>query len=474
MAQRLDRLLNDVDVYERPVDARRIEITGLTEKLQDVTTGSLFFCVKGAHVDGHDFAPQAADQGAAALVVARMIDGLEVPQVQVSDVRAAMAPIAAEFYDQPGRKLRIAGITGTNGKTTTTELLATILRHHRWSTMTIGTLSGHYTSPPAIDLQRLLSEAVARRDHAVVMEASSHALDQHRVDAIRFGVGVFTNLTQDHLDYHKTMSRYFEAKTLLFEPGRSDNAVVNIDDEYGRQLYDRLAIPCITYGLEDAEELYIGPNGSRFTWQGQTIQLHLLGKFNVYNALAAASAARAMGISTGEIAEALSQANPVRGRMEQVDLGQPFNVVVDFAHTPDGLENVLTTARGLAEEKDGRVLVVFGAGGDRDAEKRPLMGEVVKRLADEIVVTNDNPRSEDPDEIARQIVAGMADQTHVHVYLDRKQAIEEAIRHAQPNDVVVIAGKGHETTQEINGNKLPFDDRQVATDVLRAMGGQES
>jgi UDP-N-acetylmuramoyl-L-alanyl-D-glutamate--2,6-diaminopimelate ligase len=469
MQKRLDRLLNDVDVFERPSDMRRLEVNSLTERVQDVKPGALYFCVRGANSDGHDFAREAVQQGAVALVVERMLDGISIPQVQVGDTRAAIAPMAAEFYDHPDRKLRIAGVTGTNGKTTTTQLLASIFRHRGWPTTTIGTLSGQYTSPPAVDLQRMLSDAVTRRDHSVVMEVSSHALDQHRVDSVRFNVAVFTNLTQDHLDYHKSMSRYFEAKTLLFEPGRSDNAVVNIDDEYGRQLTDRLAIPVLTYGLSDAKNLVMSAHGSTFEWEHQSISLRLLGRFNVYNALGAATAARAAGVQASDIAEALSQVEPVRGRMEQVEEGQPFTVIVDFAHTPDGLENVLASARALAEPNSGRLFVVFGAGGDRDVEKRPLMGEVAKRLADFVVVTNDNPRTESPEAIVDQILGGMPDRQNVHVFLDRKVAIEQTIQHVSRNDVVVIAGKGHETTQEINGHKQPFDDGRVVVDAIKKL-----
>jgi UDP-N-acetylmuramoyl-L-alanyl-D-glutamate--2,6-diaminopimelate ligase len=459
---RLDRLLNDVDVFDRPADARKVDVTKLTEDISDVTPGSLFFCVVGSTRDGHDFADEAVQKGAVAIVVDREIESA-APQIRVSNVRAAIAPIAAVFNDYPSKRLRMVGITGTNGKTTTSHLLAEILRRHRWKTAVLGTLMGKFTTPPAIELQQMLATLRDEEHNAVVMEVSSSALAQNRVDVIRYDAAVFTNLTQDHLDYHKTMAKYFEAKSMLFDPGRSEVGVINMDDPYGRQLCDRLAIPLEPYSLNDARELRSGEQGSSFVWQDQQIHLPLIGEFNVYNALAAATTAKAMGVSTTVIAQTLNEATQIPGRMEMVRRGQPFAVVVDFAHTPDSLRNVLTVARNVASGR--RVLVVFGCGGDRDRDKRPQMGAIAEEFADDVVVTTDNSRSEEPAEIVNEILGGMTDSSKAHVYLDRAVAIHQAIGHANQGDVVVIAGKGHEATQEVKGVKTPFDDRLVAAEA---------
>jgi UDP-N-acetylmuramoyl-L-alanyl-D-glutamate--2,6-diaminopimelate ligase len=457
---RLDRLLNDVDVFDRPNDARKIEVTKLTEVLDEVEPGTLFFCVVGARRDSHDFAVEAVARGAVALVVQREVE-VSVPLIRVDSVRAAMAPIASTFYEYPSRRLRMFAVTGTNGKTTTTHILQTILELHRWKTEVIGTLTSSYTTPPAILLQKQLADFREAQVSAVAMEVSSMALDQHRVDSIRYDVGIFTNLTQDHLDYHGTMIKYFDAKAKLFEPGRVETAVINVDDEWGRKLIDRVAVPVEPYSLSNAKDLDITPNGSSFEWRDKRVQLPLFGQFNVYNALGAMVAARSAGVPIDTIVEAVRQVPQVPGRMEIIRKGQPFGVVVDFAHTPDGLQNVLQTAR-LYARGSGRVLVVFGCGGDRDKEKRPICGEIMERLADEIVVTSDNPRSEDPATIANEMLSGMTNSKRAHVYLDRRIGINQAVAHARPGDVVVIAGKGHERTQEIDGVKHPFLDTEVA------------
>lgn len=463
---RLDRILNDVDVYERPDDTRKVDITKLTEVLDDVEPGTLFFCVVGARRDSHDYAEEAIAKGASALVVERELS-VNVPQIRVSNVRESIAPMAAAFYEHPSRRMHMFGVTGTNGKTTTTHILQSILQKHKWKTEVIGTLTSIYTSPPAIPLQKQLAEFRDQRVQAVAMEVSSFALDQHRVDTIRFDVGIFTNLTQDHLDYHGTMSRYFEAKARLFEPGRVETAVINVDDEWGRKLIDRVAVPVDPFSLSMAKDLDVTSHGSEFTWNDHRIRLPLFGQFNVYNVLAAMTAARAVNIPVETIVEALGELQQVPGRMEMVRKGQPFAVVVDFAHTPDGLENVLNTARVFAQGK-GRVFCVFGCGGDRDKEKRPQTGEIMERLADEIVVTSDNPRSEDPATIANEMLAGMTNSSRAHVYLDRRIAINQAVAHAQAGDVVVVAGKGHEKTQEIQGVKHPFLDSDVAGEAVKS------
>lgn len=457
---RLDRLITDVDVYDRPSDVRKLEITKLTEVLDDVEPGSLFFCVVGARRDSHDFAAEAVARGARALVVERDVD-VDVLQLRVNNVRAAMAPIAAAFYEYPSRRLRMFAVTGTNGKTTTTHILQNILERHKWKTEVIGTLTSMYTTPPAILLQKQLGEFRDQGVQAVAMEVSSFALDQFRADSIRYDVGIFTNLSQDHLDYHGTMNKYFEAKAMLFEPGRVETAVINVDDEWGRKMVDRVAVPMEPFSLSNAKNLEVGPNGSRFIWNDQQVHIPLFGQFNVYNALGAATAARGAGVPIETIVEALGDLKQVPGRMEMVRKGQPFGVVVDFAHTPDGLENALSAARMYVGDK-GRVLAVFGCAGDRDKEKRPQTGEIMERLADEVIVTTDNVRSEDPATIINEMLSGMKDSARAHVYLDRRVAINQAVAHAKRGDVVLIAGKGHETTQEIQGVKHPFLDIAVA------------
>ncbi len=464
---RLDKLLNEVDAYDRPAASRKLEISAVTDMVQDVVPGTLFCCVVGSRADGHDFAREAVERGAVALLVERDVDA-DVPQIRVSNVRASLALVSAALYDHPSKNMRLVGVTGTNGKTTTTHVLAAILRAHNWETATIGTLSGSYTSPPAPQLQKMLAEFRSQRVHAVVMEVSSHALDQHRVDGIRFRAGVFTNLSQDHLDYHQTMDAYFEAKAALFDPGRCDKGVINVDDPYGQLLVDRTAVTTVEFSLEDAEDLSMGPNGSSFMWEQQPIKLPLVGRFNVYNALAAATTARTLGVPPTVIAEALNNVSPVPGRLERIVRGQPFAVYVDFAHTPDGLQSVLEVARSVARN-ESKVIVVFGCGGDRDREKRPLMGAVAEQHAQQVFVTTDNARSEAPADIANQILKGMSNPTRAHVELDREAAIRAAMRSANAGDVVVIAGKGHETTQEINGDKRPFDDRKVAVAAIEAV-----
>lgn len=464
---RLDRLIKEVDIFDRPADTRRVEVLSLTEDNRNIEPGSMFFCVVGATRDGHDFAREAVEKGAVALVVEKDIEST-VPLIRVGEVRASIAPIAAAFYEHPSRHMRLAAVTGTNGKSTTVHLLSQVLRQ-KYNTDVIGTLTGRYTTPPAIEFQRILSEFRERRVEAVAMEASSHALDQHRIDAVRFAVGIFTNLTQDHLDYHGRMSKYFDAKALLFDPGRCERGVVNVDDEWGKKLVERVAIPVDEYSINDAEGLEMTPSGCNFRWRGAEINLPLVGKFNVYNALAAATAGAAMGVSVAKVAAALSASTPVPGRIERVDLGQPFSVLVDFAHTPDGLANVLRAVRPVADAQGGRVITVFGCGGDRDADKRPLMAEAVEKNSDLAILTNDNPRGEDPAEIAKAALAGMSAPGKAYVELDRAAAIDKAIRLARKGDVVVIAGKGHETTQEVMGEYLEFDDRIVARRVLEAM-----
>jgi len=453
--------------------AAGVEITALAYDNRAVVPGTLFFCVPGFTRDGHDFAPDAVARGAAALVVQRPL-GLGVPDVLVGDVRAAMAPCAARFFGDPTARLRTVGITGTNGKTTAAFLVRALLGERTGLLGTVGAIVGgedrpaERTTPEAIDLQRTFAEMVAAGDDAVVMEVSSHALALHRADAIHWDVVVFTNLTQDHLDFHAGMEDYFQAKRLLFVAGPRQ-AIVNIDDPYGRRLAAELP-GALTIGLDSedaalrAEVVEADAAGTTFTAGGLRLRVGLPGRFNVLNALGAVAAARALGIADDDIAARLPGARLAPGRFEPVDEGQPFGVLVDYAHTPDSLENVLRAARPLAE---GRVIVVFGAGGDRDRAKRPLMGAVARDHADVVVVTSDNPRNEDPEAIIAAVLEGAG--SGAEAITDRHAAIERAIGRAAPGDVVVIAGKGHEQGQELEGGrKIPFDDVTVAREVLRA------
>lgn len=433
-----------------------------------VRPGDLFCCVPGARHDGHDFAAGAVAAGAAALVVERPL-GLGVPELRTASVRRAMGPLAAALEGHPSDSIAVVGVTGTNGKTTTTHLLAEIVRASGGRCGVIGTLTGARTTPEAPVLQ---GELAAMRDDGcsvVAMEVSSHALDQHRVDGVRFRAAGFTNLTQDHLDYHGSMSAYFAAKARLFEPGRCELAVLNVDDPHGRLLADTVEVPVARCSLDDdVGELELGPDGSRFTWRGRPVVLALPGRFNVANAVVAATLAAAVGIDDDAIARGLSDAGVVAGRFERIDEGQGFLAAVDYAHTPDGLRRLLESARELTT---GRVLVVFGAGGDRDRDKRPLMGAAAAELADVVVLTTDNPRSEDPAAIMAAVERGMDEPTDLVVEPDRARAIALGVERAEPGDVLLVAGKGHETTQTVGERSTPFDDRLVLRDALRARAG---
>lgn len=432
---------------------------------RQVRPGSLFCCVVGEHFDGHDFARDAVASGAVAVLAVHRVD-VDVPLITVADVRPAVGPIAALVHGDPSTTMSCVGITGTNGKTTTAALLAAILEADGRTVEVIGTLTGTRTTPEAADLQRDLA---ARRDRGctdVVMEVSSHALAQHRVDAMHYTTAVFTNLSRDHLDFHGSMEAYFRAKARLFEPDLSERGVVDVDDAYGRLLRDAAQIPIVSFGAADAEPVESDAPVA-FTWAGAPVVMALAGRFNITNALAAATAARALGVDDATIRTGLAGAPVVPGRFEPIVEGQPFTVVVDYAHTPDGLAKVLETAREIAGDR--RVLLVFGAGGDRDRTKRPLMGAVAES-ADVVVVTNDNPRSERPEAIAAEITSGMGHTDRVRIELDRRAAIAAALAEAEPGDVVLVAGKGHEATQTIGTDVQPFDDRAVVRELLAEAG----
>ena len=451
-------------VLERP--GADPEVQSVSHDSRAVRPGALFCCVPGDHVDGHDFASTAVADGAVALLVERPLH-LGVAEVVVPSVRVAMAPIAARFHGDPSRQLHVVGVTGTNGKTTTVHLLAAALEAGGRATGQIGTLTGVRTTPEAPELQATLARLLAQGRTAVAMEVSSHALAVHRADATWFEVAVFTNLSQDHLDFHGTMDAYFEAKASLFDPARCGRAVVDVDDEWGARLASRLEhdgrLPLVRCSLDLLADLDVGLTSCTFSWRGQQLRVPLGGRHNAANALLAAEAAVAVGVDAADVVSGLAAAVPVPGRFEPVDVGQDFAVVVDYAHTPDGLVKLLEAVRSTSE---GAVIVVFGCGGDRDAGKRPAMGRAAAEGADLVVVTSDNPRSESPQAIIEAVTAGIPRGADVVVEPDRRAAIDLALRRAHAADVVVVAGKGHETTQTVGERVLPFDDREVVRDLL--------
>jgi UDP-N-acetylmuramoyl-L-alanyl-D-glutamate--2,6-diaminopimelate ligase len=433
-----------------------------------VGPGSLFCCLRGAQSDGHVFAASARDAGAAALLVDHRVD-VDLPQIVVPDTRLAMGRLAASFFGHPSRALTMIGVTGTNGKTTTISLIASILAAAGRPTGMIGTLTGVHTTPESPELQARLADFVEQGVTSVVIEVSSHALELQRVVGCHFDIAVFTNLGRDHLDLHGTPERYFAAKARLFQPDLADAAVINVDDPHGRLLIDIGSIPTEAYGLGDIEHVIVTATNHSYTWRSQAIDVPIGGEFNVLNSLAAATTCAHLGIDTQTIATGLDSAAPVPGRFEAVTVGQPFAVIVDYAHTPDGLEQAIGAARHAAGS--ALVHVVFGCGGDRDRDKRPLMGAVASRLADHVVITSDNPRSEDPLDIINATMQGVPPDYRGRVVMepDRRRAIEIAIRRARSGDVVLIAGKGHEQTQTIGDEVLEFDDRSVAREILQAL-----
>jgi UDP-N-acetylmuramoyl-L-alanyl-D-glutamate--2,6-diaminopimelate ligase len=453
--ERLVAALEPMEVLGRP----SVEVLDLAYDARAVTPGALFFAVPGESADGHDFAAEAVERGAVALVVERELD-LPVRQLVVPDSRAAMAPAADVFFGEPTRELEVVGVTGTSGKTTTSHLLFAILAAAGRRPGLLGTVEARVggerrgvvrTTPEAIDLQRVLREMLDAGDRSCAMEASSHASVLHRLDRVRFAVLIFTNLSQDHLDFHGDMDSYFEAKRRLFLVEPRPIAVVNVGDDYGRRLAEELPA-AITFTADDTSAL-------------DGIELRLQGRFNRENALAALYASRALGIDDDAIRRGLESVRGIPGRFESVVSGQPFHVIVDYAHKPGALENVLRAANDLAD--GNRVLLVVGAGGDRDRGKRPVMGRLASELSDVAIITSDNPRSEDPEAIAAEIVSGA--EGHVEVELDRAAAIGRAIGLAGPGDVVVIAGKGAEQGQEFADRTIPFDDREAAKEAIEAL-----
>jgi UDP-N-acetylmuramoyl-L-alanyl-D-glutamate--2,6-diaminopimelate ligase len=459
------------------------DVTDLAYDARAVTPGALFACIPGFRADGHDFAPDAVEHGAVALLVERELD-LPVPQLVVADAREGLALAADAFFGHPTRELAVGAVTGTNGKTTTAFLVYSILAAAGRRPGLLGTIESRvggerrpvtHTTPESVDLQRTFREMLDAGDRSVAMEASSHGSELRRLAGVRFAALAFTNLTPEHLDLHGTLEAYFDAKRRLFvEPGPDGGrprAAIHIGDPYGRRLADELrglGDTPLTFALDEgdlrADDLELTAAGARFTAGGIVLETKLRGRFNVENVLAAVGLARLLEVEDDAIRRGVAHLTGVPGRFEAVDEGQPFAVLVDYAHTPGALENVLREARILTT---GQLVCVFGCGGDRDRAKRPLMGEVVSRLADVAIVTSDNPRSEDPDAIIDAILAGM--DADAEVEPDRAAAIERALAGAGEGDVVVIAGKGHEQGQTFADGTVPFDDREVARDVLRRL-----
>ncbi|WP_141505825.1 UDP-N-acetylmuramoyl-L-alanyl-D-glutamate--2,6-diaminopimelate ligase [Paenibacillus luteus] len=483
-------------VTARLIGSGETQWNGIESDSRVVASGQLFICLRGHTVDGHLYAPEAVEAGAAAIVAERALD-LPIPQIIVRDCRLAMAAIANHYYAYPSDTLKLIGVTGTNGKTTTTYLIEQILNDQLLPAGVIGTIERRFagksfpmssTTPQTLQLQRYLAEMRDAGTKYCAIEVSSHALEQGRVKGCRFRTAVFTNLTQDHLDYHETMSRYAAVKGLFFsrlgneykavENDRS-YAVLNADDSISSAYAELTAAEVITYGIDN--EADIRASNIRITAQGTTFHVHtfrgeadvtlqMAGKFNVYNALAAIGAVLIEGVELKAITESLRNIPGVPGRVEAVNAGQPFAVIVDYAHTPDGLENVLRAVQQFAEK---RILCVFGCGGDRDRTKRPLMGKIAVKYADYAIITSDNPRTEAPELILKDIEDGLIrshiDPSAYELIADRRAAIQKAVEMASPGDVVLIAGKGHETYQDISGVKYPFDDREAAKEAIRGI-----
>lgn len=467
------------------ISGRPASCAGISYDSRKVRAGDAFFCISGHQFDGHDFAHDAVSRGAVAIVATKShLADARVPTLLVSDSRIALAGASANIFGCPSHELPIIGITGTNGKTTTTYLVDSILRNTGLITGLIGTvetrigkeaLPNERTTPESLELQGLFARMLESGVQAVSMEVSSHAIDLHRVDFVRFAVAAFTNLTQDHLDYHRTMDEYFSVKKRLFTQADAENRVVNIDDRAGLLLASGLE-DVITVGLSPdaeirADEIELFPGQSRFrlfTPIGPAeVSLPLAGAYNVSNALVAAGCAYALGYTAQQIALGLAQAVQVPGRLERIDEGQPFSVFVDYAHTPDSLEQVLHVLKAVTP---GRLIVVFGCGGDRDPAKRPLMGAAASKGADHVVITSDNPRSEDPEAIIAQIETGVVEGYSTYqVEIDRAKAIGTALALARAGDAVLIAGKGHEDYQIFADKTIRFVDREVATEALRSL-----
>ena len=463
----------------------QIQIDHLLTDSREKSENGLFFCIPGLRRDAHDFAPQAVENGSIALVVERFLE-LPVPQVKVESVRSAMAYMAGAFYGYPARELRMIGVSGTKGKTTTSFLLKSVMEKAGFKTGLIGTtgnmigdkrIKSNLTTPDPIDLHRCLRQMADDGVQVVVMEVSAHAVDMHRLDGITYEAACYTNLSQDHLDYFGTMERYFETKKDFFMHGAVLNAALNEDDETSDDIIRDITIPHITYGISSeadvfARDIEISEDGVAFSIslrgvEDMQVNLQLTGMFNVYNALAAASLAMIMGVRSDDIKAGLESVRNVPGRVEMLDTGTPYKVILDYSHSPDALENILTTVRTFTRN---RLIVLFGCGGDRDQGKRPIMGEIAGKLADYSILTSDNPRTEDPIAILEAIENGCKAVGGSYTVIEnRREAIRYALEMGRDGDVIILAGKGHETYQEIMGVKRPFDEKVVVAELLAEM-----
>ncbi len=471
--EELLEIRGDCEIAELSMDSRRKQ------------EGGLFFCVSGARFDAHDFAPQAVEQGAAALVVSHFL-ALDVPQVRVRNVRAAMSPMAAAFFGHPDHEMRLLGITGTKGKTTTSYLVKAIMEQAGHKVGLIGTtgnmigseyMKSEFTTPEPIDFFRTLRRMRDAGVDVVSMEVSAHALEMGRLEGVRFEAGCYTNLSQDHLDLFGTMEKYFECKKSFFTPKWIQNAAVNVDDETSAGILSGIAVPCMTFGICNNADLFardieITENGVSFILKlfglkEYPVHLRLTGMFNVYNALAAAAVGLIAGVAPETITRALESVRSVPGRAEVLDTHTPYKVILDYSHSPDALENILIAVREFAR---GRVISLFGCGGDRDHGKRPMMGEISGRLADYSILTSDNPRTENPYEILAAVEEGIKRTKGEYVVIEnRREAIRHALQIGREGDIIVLAGKGHETYQEIMGVKRPFDEKVVVRELLEEM-----
>jgi UDP-N-acetylmuramoyl-L-alanyl-D-glutamate--2,6-diaminopimelate ligase len=477
----LSRLLEGLENVEVIGNANS-EISSIAYDSRKVVKGSLFVCIEGFKQDGHEFINDAIEKGAVAVVVSKDVTvDPAVVIIKTNNTRKLLAQIASRFFDHPSKKLRVIGVTGTKGKTTTTFMIKSILEKNGFKVGLVGTIANYIgskqiaadrTTPESLNLQEMFADMIKQGIDTVVMEVSSHSLDLQRVEAIYFDIAVFTNLSQDHLDYHKNFENYFEAKAKLFK--QCKHAIINIDDTYGKRLVNKTSVPTTTFGIENeadlkADDIKIKPSGTQFYLSSKknstTINVPIPGIFSVYNALAAIAVCQFYDAKDSDILQGLKDLQ-VPGRAEIAVTNPKFTVMVDYAHSPDSLDNILKAVRVYAK---GRIVCIFGCGGDRDRTKRPIMGEIAGNMADFTIITSDNPRTEDPASILSEIEEGIKrTKSEYKVILDRRQAIEFAINNAQQDDMIIIAGKGHETYQIFKSETIHFDDREVAKEIYNA------
>lgn len=487
----LQSLLSSLQEYEL-YGSRNLEVSGISYDSRKIQSGDLFAALPGEHHHGIKFLDQALENGASSILTDRRVQS-KLPVIVVKDARLALASLSSFFFHQPSAKLRLIGVTGTNGKTTTTYLLHSIFKQASVRSGLLGTIryegkdfssAASLTTPESVDLQKMLAKMVEEGCRACVMEVSSHSLVQHRVAGCIFEAGIFTNLTQDHLDYHKTMEEYFQAKRGLFSnvTCKTKMAIVNHDDPYGQRILTERrnqGLEALSFGADPRANFHIqswitSPSGSQITIRYQNSETHietpLIARYNAYNVCGAFAAATSLRIDPETIMSGILGMKQVPGRLEKVELGQPFLILIDYAHTEDALRQLLNTVRGYAEK---RILLVFGCGGERDRGKRPVMGQVGCQLADEIFLTSDNPRNEDPEQIVGDVMAGIqaADRRKVHIIPDREEAIREALRIAREGDALVLAGKGHENYQIIGNEKIHFDEREILGKLVGSSQG---